>query len=72
MNCQVKKMVTEYIKSVEVIIKSNWKKGDKTARIKFPMGKEIGDIFYSKIIDYKTKIIKVKWAMKSIRIDDDP
>ena len=57
---------------IEMIVNSNGKEGDKTARIEFPINKQILDVFYNIIINYIDIIIKLKRAIKRIRIDDNP
>ena len=71
MDCYIKQMVTKNIKLIKMIVKGNWKKRNKTARIEIPNVLQIMDISYSKIINDINIIIKMKWAMKSIRIDDN-
>ena len=70
MDAQVKEMVSKYMKTVEMIVKSQGKKGNETAMIKLPYALQILDIPYSRIINYINVIIKVKRAIKSFRIKE--
>ena len=72
MNRQIKKVITQHIKLMEMIIQSNWKVGDKTARPEIPDILQILNISYSGIRSYRTNVIKIEWAKKSIRVDNNP
>ena len=61
MDRQIKQVVTEYIKLMEMIIKGQWKdRVIKRQGKKFQMFCRFMNIPYGKIIDYKIHIIEMK------------
>ena len=71
MDAQIKQVVTNDVKPVEMIIKSKGEIEDKTARQIIPDSLQILNISYFRIILYKNGIIKMKGTKKTIRIDDN-
>ena len=71
MDYQVKQVVTKYVKSVEVIIKSQRKEGNKTTMKIMPDIMQIINISYCKIMDYETTVIELKRTKETIRINNN-
>lgn len=70
MDQQIGQVISKYTKLLKMIIQSKGKEGDKSARVIIPNTYKIMEIFYTNIPYNKTVIIKVKRAMKAIKIND--
>jgi len=72
MNCHIKKMVPKDIKLIEMIIKGNGEKSNKTAGVIRPKMLKVLYTSNDRISHYKTNIIEVKRRKEGVGINDLP
>jgi hypothetical protein len=65
-------MITKNIKPVKMIVQSERKKSNETARADIPNISQIPYVPYGKIMDYIGEIIKVERTEISVGIDKRP